>query len=227
MFILNYRIYIFSIILLFSSTVIFASSLSKQEACSYPDGIVRESVYILWPGKIVQVDEFVKKDGFLYYFINVFPDQETVDAYRANGNNADTRQISVKNEGSFFASYDCSRSKVKFYSHIRSLGGTAYGKLNWIAGQYLSYSLIGRDRDPCTTWPDMILDMKTMTNLRFDTTMRLLKSSKKICVGRSMYKSIEDGKMQFDIEQYQRDTEESFYSRYQYQFSTKKLKKVG
>lgn len=218
---------LFFLLFLLLPTLTFASSLSKQEACAYPDGIVRESVYILWPGKIVQVDEFVKKDGFLYYFIHIFPDQEAVDTYRANANNADTRQSSVKNEGSFFASYDCSRSKVKFSSHIRSLEGTAYGKLNWIAGQYLSYSLIGRDRDPCTTWPDMILDMKTMTNLRFDTTMRLLKSSKNICVGRSMYKSLEDGKMQFDIEQYQRDTEESFYSRYQYQFSTKKLKKVG
>ncbi len=220
------NISLFLIIVLFP-VVASTAGMTKQDACSYPDGIYQEQLYILWPGKIVQVDEFVKKDGFLYYFINVFPDQETVDAYRANANNADTRHSSVKNDGSFLASYDCSRSKVKFYSNIRSLGGTAYGKLNWLAGRYLSYSLLSRGRDPCTTWPDMLIDMDRMTNLRLDKTMRFLRSTPNICIGRSMYKSVEDGKIQFDIEEYHRDTEESFYSRYQYQFTTKKLKKIG
>ncbi len=205
----------------------FASWLSKQDACSRLDGIHREQVYILWPGKFVQVDEYLKHEGFLYYFIHVFPDQVTLDAYRKNGNNPEIPGAILRNDGSYLASYDCSRSKVKFYPQVRSFGGTAFGKLNWVLGNYLSYSLVGYDRNTCTTGPDDLLDMTRIARMRLDQMIALPKSSSTLCVGRSMYRALEDGRIQFDIEEYHTDTEESFYSRYQYQFTTKKLKKIG
>lgn len=197
-----------------------ASGLSKQDACSYPDGIHGESVYIYWPGKLVHVDEFLKKDGFLYYFIHTFPNKDSLVYYRDSGD------TSFKNSGSYLASYDCARSKVKFYPNVRSLGGTAYGKFNWIADNYLSYSLVGNGRDPCATGPDTILDLRTMTNLRLDRLVGIPRSTTNVCVGRSAFKSIETGVLQFDIEEHHWDTEESFYSRYQYSLITRKLKKI-
>jgi hypothetical protein len=41
-----------------------------------------------------------------------------------------------------------------------------------------------------------------------------------------MYKNVTNGVIQFDIEEYHRATEESFYSRYQYQINTRKIKKI-
>jgi len=205
----------------------FASGLSKQEACAYPEGIHREEVYIYWPWKIVQVDEFLKKDGFLYYFIHTFPDRDSLSYYRDIVSLSSVTMSSVRNTGSYMASYDCARSKVKFYPNIRSLGGTAYGKMNWYNTKYLSYSLVGSDRDPCSVWPDSLLDLSTMTIFRLDRMSSMLRSTRDICIGRSMYKNINDQWIQFDIEEHHWDTEESFYSRYMYQFSNKKLKKIG
>lgn len=74
---------LFTLFLLFP-TLTFASGLSKQYACDYAEGIHQNEVYILWPGKFVRVDEFLKKDGFLYYFIHTFPDQKSLDGYRQN-----------------------------------------------------------------------------------------------------------------------------------------------
>jgi hypothetical protein len=204
----------------------FASGMTKQEACAYPDGIHREEVYVLWPGKIVQIDEFLKKDGFLYYFIQSFPSWDMRDRYRSNGNNPETSYGYVRTAGSYFVSFDCTRSKVKFYPHIRSGVGTAFGRIHWISGQYLDFSLVGDGRDPCTTGPDSLLDLSTMALLRIDKLQSLPRSTTAICVGRSPYKNTQANTIQFDIEQYQHDTEESFYSRYQYHFSQKKLKKI-
>ncbi len=78
---------LFSTFFLFPA-LIFASGMTKQEACTYPDGIIREEVYVLWPGKLPQIDEFLKKDGFLYYFIHTFPDSNSLSAYRDTGNTA-------------------------------------------------------------------------------------------------------------------------------------------
>lgn len=219
-------IFLLILILLFP-TIIFASWLSKQEACGYDDGIHREEVYVYWPGKIVQVDEFLKVNGFIYYFIHSFPDRDSLDAYNDIRNNTTTSTSFIRNSGSFFVSYDCARSKVKFHTNVRSLGGTAYGKINWFSNKYLSYSLVGADRDPCKTGPDTILDMSIMSNLRLDATIRWLpKTTKDICVGRSMYKLIDANTVQFDVEEHNWATEESFYSRFQYTLSTKKLKKI-
>jgi hypothetical protein len=95
-----------------------AAGLTKQEACTYPEGIHKEQVYILWPGKIVQTDEFLKKDGFLYYFIHTFADRNSLRQYNQIGNFGDGI---IRNTGSYFVSFDCARSKVKFYPQIRSL----------------------------------------------------------------------------------------------------------
>lgn len=204
----------------------FASGLSKQDACDYAEGIHQNEVYILWPGKFVRVDEFLKKDGFLYYFIHTFPDQKSLDGYRQNEGDPNAANGYIRNTGSHFASFDCARSKVRFYPNIASVNGTAYGKLNWISGNILSYSLVGTSRDPCTTGPDTILDMTRMTNIRFDRFTGLPKSTKDICIGRSTFKNMAGGVIQFDIEEHHWDTDESFYSRYQYQFSIRKLKKI-
>lgn len=212
--------------LLFFPTLSFASGLTKQDACGYPLGIHQNEVYILWPGKFVRVDEFLKKEGFLYYFIHTFPDQQALDGYRKNEGNPNAMNGYIRNTGSYLASFDCSRSKVRFYSNISSSNGTTYGKLNWINGNILSYSLIRADRDPCTTGPDTILDMTRMVNMRFDRFTGLPKSTKDVCVGRSMFRNIENNAIQFDIEEHHWKTEESFYSRYQYSLTTKKIKKI-
>jgi hypothetical protein len=82
--VLNMRILLFLIILLFPALT-FASGMTKQDACSYRDGIHREEVYVLWPGKLPQIDEFLKQDGFLYYFIHTLPDSDSLSAYRDLG----------------------------------------------------------------------------------------------------------------------------------------------
>ncbi len=217
---------VFILIFLFLPSLAFASGLSKQEACAYPERIHQNEVYVLWPGKFVRVDEFLKKDGFLYYFIHTFPDQKSLDGYRQNEGNPNAENGFIRNTGSYLASFDCARSKVRFYPNIASVNGTAYGQLNWISGNILSYSLVGTNRNPCTTGPDTILDMHRMVNMRIDRFTGLLKSTKNICIGRSTFKNMDDGVIQFDIEEHHWDTDESFYSRYQYQFSIKKLKKI-
>lgn len=214
------RILLFLILIVSWISGASASSLSKQDACLYSDGIHKESVYIYWPGKFVHVSEFLKKDGFLYYFIHTFPNKESLVYYKDSGD------TSFKNSGSYLASYDCARSKVKFYPNIQSRGGTAYGKFNWISGSYLSYSLVGKERDPCTTGPDTILDLRTMVNLRLDRLIGIPRSTANVCIGRSFFKTISDSLLQFDIEEHHWDTEESFYSRFQYNLLTKKLKKI-
>ena len=70
------------ILLIILPNISHASSLSKQEACSYTDGIHREEVYVYWPGKQPQIDEFLKYDGKLYYFIQVLPDAKSLGNYR-------------------------------------------------------------------------------------------------------------------------------------------------
>ena len=204
----------------------FASGLSKQDACDYAEGIHQNEVYILWPGKFVRVDEFLKKDGFLYYFIHTFPDQKSLDGYRQNEGDPNAANGYIRNTGSYLASFDCARSKVRFYSNISSSNGTTYGKMNWINGNILSYSLVRADRDPCTTGPDTILDMTRMMNMRFDRFAGLLRSTEDICIGRSMFKNVSNGVIQFDIEEHHWKSEESFYARYQYSFSIGKLKKI-
>lgn len=208
--------------ILISSWISIASAtgLSKQDACDYPDGIHGDSIYIYWPGKLVHVSEFLKKDGVLYYFIHTFSDKNTLAYFRDSGD------TSVRNAGSYLASYNCARSKVKFYPNVRSLGGTAYGKFNWISDSFLSYSLVGKERNPCTTGPDTILDLRTMTNLRLDRIPGIPRSTTDICVGRSYFKNISSSLLQFDIEEHHWATEESFYSRFQYNILTKKLKKI-
>ena len=121
-----YRTLFLLLLFLFFPTLTFASGLSKQDACSYPDGIHDESVYIYWPGKIVHVGEFLKKDGFLYYFIHTFSSKDALVSYRDHGD------MRTRNSGSYLASYDCTRSRVKFYPNVRTLGGTAYGKFRWV-----------------------------------------------------------------------------------------------
>lgn len=172
------------------------------------------------------MDEFLKKEGFLYYFIHTFSDQNGLDAYRYNEANPNSANGYIKNTGSYLASFDCARSKVKFYPNIASVSSTAYGKLNWISGNTLSYSLVATNRNPCTTGPDTILDMTRMMNMRFDRFAGLLKSTEDICIGRSMFKNVSSGVIQFDIEEHHWKSEESFYARYQYSFSTGKLKKI-
>ena len=211
------------LLLLLFPTLTFASGMTKQEACEYPEGIAREEVYVLWPGKLPQIDGFLKKEGFLYYFIHTFSDRNTLSAYRDAGN---TSWGFIRNTGSYLVSYDCTKSKVKFYPSIRSLGGTAYGKLNWISGNFLSYSLAWDERDPCKIWPDALLDIQSMAPLKIDRLSGLPRSTEAICIGRGAYKNIKDGIVQFDIEEHTWETEESFYSRYQYYLSTKKLKKI-
>ena len=218
--------FLIALILIFLPTLTFASSLTKQEACSYPEGIHAEEVYVLWPGKLVKVDEFLKKWGFIYYFIHTFPDQNSLDEYRANGDDPKIIGGYIRNTGSYLVSFDCSRSKVKFHTNVRSLGGIAYGEFHWVSGNLLSYSLVWANRDPCKTGPDSILDMRTMIPLRIDTFQWIPRSTQEICVGRSMYRNVTDGVIQFDIEEYHRATEESFYSRYQYQINTRKIKKI-
>ena len=70
------------LIFLLIPSISHASSLSKQEACGYTDGIHREEVYVYWPGKQPQIDEFLKYDGKLYYFIQVLPDAKSLGNYR-------------------------------------------------------------------------------------------------------------------------------------------------
>ncbi len=200
-----------------------ASWLTKQQACDYPTGLYDEEVYVLWPGKIPYIESFVKKDGFLYYFIHTFPDRDNERAYRDAGKVAGSY---VKNSGSYFVSYDCARSKVKFHTAIRSLGGTSYGSWNWFSWRYLSYSLVPYDRDACSTPPDTLLDTLSMTALRLDRLLWLPRTTNLKCVGRSKYKPLDDGVVQFDIEEHIWKTEESFYSRYQYSLLNQKLRKI-
>lgn len=200
-----------------------AAGISKQDACAYPEGIHKQDMYILWTGEFAQVDEFLKRWNTLYYFIHTFPSQKNLDEYRINGRSSGNF---IQNSGSYFVSFDCARSKVTFHKHIRALGGTAYGKLNWISWQYLSYSLVSANRDPCSVWPDTILDVSTLKVLPIDRIAGIPRTTRDVCVWRSMYRNRQDGTVQFDIEQHYWSSNESYYSRYEYRFTTKKLKKI-
>lgn len=218
-----FRIFLFLLVLIFPA-LSFAAGMTKQEACMYEDGIYREEVYVLWPDKLPQIDGFLKKNGFLYYFIHTFPDTESLAAYRDAGN----RDLGyIKNTGSYFVSFDCARSKVKFYPSIRSIEWTTYGKLNWINGDYLDYSLVSRYHDPCITSPDALISVSNIKKLNPDKTRWLAHSNTLTCVARSPYKLISDGLIEWETEQQKRSTEESFYSKYQYTFLTNKLKKIS
>lgn len=162
-----------------------AAGMSKPDACAYPDGIHYEEVYVLWPGKLPQIDAFLKKNGFLYYFIHTFADADSLAAYRDAGN----RDLGIiRNTGSYFVSYDCTRSKVKFHPQVRSTEGTTYGKLHWIHGDILDYSLTPRTRRPCTTPPDSLLVLSTIKKLSPDTRKGIPRTTSKSCVARSQYK---------------------------------------
>lgn len=177
--------YLILFLILLFPTLTSAAGMSKQDACAYPDGIHYEEVYVLWPGKLPQIDAFLKKNGFLYYFIHTFPDTESLAAYRDAGN----RDMGIiKNTGSYFVSYECARSKVKFHTNIRSTEGTTYGKLHWIHGDILDYSLTPRSRRPCATPPDSLLALSTIKKLSPDTRKGIPRTTSKSCVARSQYK---------------------------------------
>lgn len=203
-----------------------ATSLLKNEACRYDDGIHRESLYVYWPGKYPTVDEFVKKNGKLHYFIQVFPTASSLDRYRTAGNSPYTNVGFIRNSGSYLVSYDCARSKVEFSPWIRSTRGDQYGNFNWIDGEYLSYSFPKLTAiNTCKEWPDSILSLRSMINIPLSFAW-IPRSTGNICIARWPYKSLGNGKIQFDIEKHDTTTDESWYSRYQYEIITKKLRKI-
>ena len=219
----------FLFIILFLPSISHASSLSKQEACAYRDGIHREEVYVYWPGKQPQIDEFLKYDGKLYYFIQVLPDAKSLGSYRKAWNSPYTDVGFIRNSGSYFVTFDCARSKVDFSStpKMYSTRGDQYGRLNWIDGKYLSYSFpILGSRNTCRDWPDAIMDMSTMGDIAIERVSWMPRSTKDICVARWLYKSLPGGKLQFDLETHDILSGESWYSRYMYQIDTRKLKKI-
>ena len=217
---------LFLILFLFPALT-FASGISKQDACQYPDGIHREEMYIYWPGEYVQVDEFLKIGSKLRYFIHTFPARSSLDLYRASGNSPLTSGGFIANKGSYFVTYDCGRSKVEFSDTVRATDGLSYGKLNWIDDRYLDFSWIRSGNiNSCENIPDYIYDVYLNRYVIVGKRSELPHSGKNICVARSKYQNIAPGKIQFDIEKYDMATKESWYSRYQYQFSNKKLKKI-
>lgn len=202
----------------------FAAGMTKEEACAYPEGIHHAEVYVLWPGKLPQIDSFLKKEGFLYYFIHTFPDSDSLAAYRDAGN----RDLGViKNTGSYFVSFDCARSRVKFYPSVRSIEGTTYGKLNWVYGDYLDYTLVPRLRNACIIAPDSLIRLSNMRKITPDKTYGIPRSNPAICVARSSYKATSPGVIEWETEQQDRVTKESFYTKYSYTFALEKVKKIS
>lgn len=214
------------IIVLFFPAITSATSLLKNEACSYEDGIHRESLYVYWPGKYPTVDEFVKKNGKLHYFIQVFPTASSLDRYRVAGNSPYSTYGFIKNSGSYLVSYDCARSKVEFSPYIRSTRWDQYGKFSWIDGDYLDYTFAKLTAmNTCYDWPDTVMSLLTLRNIPLYFS-GIPRSTKDVCIARWPYKSLGDGNIQFDIEKHDNTTDESWYSRYQYEISSKKLRKV-
>jgi hypothetical protein len=68
-----------------------AVSLSKQEACAYPEGIHWDPIYVYWPGELPRVDGFLKKDNKLYYFIHIFFSGKNIDQYVESDNSPYTK----------------------------------------------------------------------------------------------------------------------------------------
>ncbi len=214
-------------IILAFPTLAHATSLLKNDACTYPDGIHREELYIYWPGEYPQVDEFLKYQGKLYYFIHNFSSSEMLGRYRKAGNSPYSEYGFIKNKWAFFVTFDCARSKVTFSPTIRSASGDVYGKFYWLDRWYLSYSFLHLlKRNTCTTWPDTIVTVPAFSPIRIEKEKAYPKSTKSLCYARGPYKSLGDGRIQFDIEQHDQSTGESWFSRYQYQLDTKKLKKT-
>ncbi len=215
------------LIFLLFPTLTSATSLLKNEACAYEDGIHHESLYVYWPGKYPTVDEFVKKDEKLHYFIQVFPTAESLDRYRKAGNSPYTTYGFIRNSGSYLVSFDCARSKVSFSTKIRSTKWDQYGSFNWIDGEYLSYSFPRLlSRNSCKQWPDSLVIFPDFYEIFAEAEKTYPKSTKDICYARSVYKSLGGEKVQFDIEKHDNKTNESWYSRYHYEMNTGKLKKI-
>lgn len=204
-----------------------ALGLMKTDACGYADGIHREELYIYWPDEHPQVDEFLKYKGKLYYFIHNFPSSEALARYRKAGNSPYSEYGFIRNKWAFFVTFDCARSKVEFSPTIRSTSGDMYGKFYWLDRTYLSYTFTHMlRRNTCTEWPDTLVSLPDFSPLLLEKERWYPKSTKDMCYARGPYKSLGDGRVQFDVERHDPSTGESWFSRYQYQIDTRKLKKI-
>ncbi len=199
----------------------------KPEACGFADGIHRKELYIYWPGEYPQVDEFLKYRGKLYYFIHKFPSALSLSRYQDAGNSPYSKYGFIRNTWAYFVTFDCARSKVEFSPTIRSTAWDAYGKFYWLDRRYLSYSFTRLEkRNACTEWPDKLIALPDFSSLLIEKQSGYPNSTEDVCYARGPYKFLGDGKVQFDVEKYDPSTGESWFSRYQYQLDTSKLKKI-
>jgi hypothetical protein len=216
------------LVLFFSfSQTSYAIGLLKKEACAYPEWIHRLPLYVYWPNELPHVDDFLKKDNKLYYFIHIFPSAEAINRYIESDNSPYTKSGFIKNKASYMVTYDCSRGKVKFLPQLRSTRWDQYGKFHWLDGDILSYSITSYNaKDTCKFADDVIMDMKTLEKYPIEKSKNYPESSVWFCLTRTPYKNRGNGILRFQIEKYKIATKESWYSLYEYNLSKRILTQV-
>lgn len=217
-----------SLFLLSIPSLIFASALSKQEACKYPDGIHWDPLYIYWPGELPRVDGFLKKDGFLYYFIHIFPSGSSLERYVINGNNPYTPKYGfVRNKAAYFVSFHCSRSKVRFSPILRSFRWDQYGKLLWTEWKYVGYSITRENqKSSCKFADDTILDISTHTRKDIEKHPLYPHAWQGECITRTPFRYSKWWFVEFTLERRILKTQESYYTRYRYNLEEQSLEKL-
>ncbi|GAB0174688.1 MAG: hypothetical protein HHAS10_05670 [Candidatus Altimarinota bacterium] len=217
---------LFLCLLLFPSFVL-ASTLSKKEACSYPEGIHRDPLYIYWPGELPRVDGFLKKDNKLYYFIHIFPNTDAINRYIESDNSPYTKYGFISNKASYMVQYDCSRSRVKFLPYLRSTRGDQYGKFHWIDGDILSYTITSYNaKSSCKYADDIIMDMKTLERYKIENDKNYPNAPNGYCLTRTPYKNQGNMIVRFQVEKYKISTKESWFSLYEYDLKKKFLSQI-
>lgn len=204
-----------------------ALGLMKKEACAYSEGIHRMPIYVYWPWELPHVDSFLKKDNRLYYFIHIFPSLDAIKRYEASDNSPYSKLGFIKNKASYMVSYDCSRGRVKFLPYLRSTRWDQYGKLHWIDGDVLSYTITSYNaKSACTYADDVIMDMKTMEKYPIEKSPNYPIASKGFCLTRTPYKNRGNGIIRFQIEKYKIATKESWFSLYEYDLKKRILNQI-
>lgn len=206
---------------------IFASGLSKQEACKYEEGIHWDPLYIYWPWELPRVDGFLKKDNKLYYFIHIFPSAKAINQYVESDNSPYSKYGFIKNKASYMVSFDCSRSKVKFLPYLRSTRGDQYGKFHWLDGDTLAYTITSYNaKSPCKYADDVIMNMSTMEKYPIETNPNYPIPPKGYCLMRAPYKNRGNSVVRFQIEKYKIETKESWFSLYEYDLKKQFLSQI-
>lgn len=208
-------------------TNVNAGGMSKQEACKYNEWIHGKSIYIYWPGELPRVDGFLKKDNNLYYFIHIFPSTEAIDHYIESDNSPYTKYGFIYNKASYMVQYDCSRSRVRFLPYLRSTRGDQYGKLRWIDGDILSYTITSYNaKSSCKYADDVIMNMKTLEQYKIEEDENYPTAPKGYCLTRTPYKNQWNMIVRFQVEKYKISTKESWFSLYEYDLNKKLLSRV-